>query len=101
MKPKFSPYLFFHICCFITTVFAIDVVNIEGFVIDDVGSPLVGSNIIIKNTTHGGATNTDGFYQFSIPIEVAQSSPLVFASYIGYRSIIDTLFYNNEKEIIK
>ena len=101
MKLKLSLYSFLYYCCFFATVSAIDLVNIEGYVINDIGSPLVGSNIIIKNTAYGGATDTDGFYQFSIPIEVARSSPLIFASYIGYRSTVDTLLYNNEKEIIK
>ena len=101
MKLKLSLYSFLYYCCFFATVSAIDLVNIEGYVINDIGSPLVGSNIIIKNTAYGGATDTDGFYQFSIPIEVARSSPLIFASYIGYRSTVDTLLYNNEKKIIK
>ena len=101
MKLKLSFYSFLYYCCFFATVSAIDLVNIEGYVINDIGSPLVGSNIIIKNTAYGGATDTDGFYQFSIPIEVARSSPLIFASYIGYRSTVDTLLYNDEKEIIK
>ena len=88
MKLKLSLYSFLYYCCFFATVSAIDLVNIEGYVINDIGSPLVGSNIIIKNTAYGGATDTDGFYQFSIPIEVARSSPLIFASYIGYRSTV-------------
>ena len=54
MKPKLCLNFFLFYCCFFANVSAIDLVNIEGYVINDIGSPLVGSNIIIKNTAYGG-----------------------------------------------
>jgi len=101
MNSKIVLYLILFTNYSFTFLSAIDIINVEGYVIDDVGVPLAGSNIIIKNSSYGGATNIDGFYQFSIPEEVAKTKPLISASYIGYRSTIDTLYYTNEGVIIK
>lgn len=58
-------------------------ITVKGKVTDaSNGSPLPGVNIIVKGTTHGTATNTNGMYQLS---NVASNDTLVY-SYIGYIS---------------
>ncbi|MFZ6012471.1 MAG: carboxypeptidase-like regulatory domain-containing protein, partial [Bacteroidota bacterium] len=68
--------------------------NVSGRVSDEKGAPFPGVNIVVKGTTQGTATDSDGKYFIEVPDE---SSILVF-SFVGYageeiavagRSVID------------
>jgi len=68
--------------------------NISGVVKDDTGQPVPGVNVLVKGTTNGTSTDSDGKYSLSIPVKDA----LLVFSFIGYvnqevsvsgRSIID------------
>ncbi|MFQ5603341.1 MAG: SusC/RagA family TonB-linked outer membrane protein [bacterium] len=62
-------------------------VTIKGVVFDDVGNPLPGANVYIKNTTFGSATDTDGAYSFHVPPENVRGQEVVLeAQFIGFRS---------------
>src|SRR5690554_2026781 len=66
-----------------TTLAFSQTVNVKGTVKDlESGQPLIGVNIIVKNTTKGASTDFDG--NFSID-GVALNSILVF-SYVGYQN---------------
>ena len=70
MKLKLSLYSFLYYCCFFATVSAIDLVNIEGYVINDIGSPLVGSNIIIKTQPMVGLQIRMVFISFQFQLKL-------------------------------
>ena len=53
--------------------------NIQGFIFDEVGEPVIGATILIKGTNEGTITNIDGQFILSARI----GSTLVI-SYIGY-----------------
>jgi TonB-linked SusC/RagA family outer membrane protein len=55
-------------------------IKVSGQVVDDTGQPLPGVNIVIKGTTQGTTTDSDGRYAIDAPNEDAI---LVF-SFIGY-----------------
>ena len=52
--------------------------NIQGFIFDEVGEPVIGATILIKGTNEGTITNIDGQFILSARI----GSTLVI-SYIG------------------
>ena len=54
--------------------------DISGSVTDDDGSPLIGANIIVKETTIGTIADIDGFYTLSVP----QDAESVMVSFTGY-----------------
>jgi len=55
--------------------------KVSGTVLDNLGEPLAGVNIVEKGTTNGTLTDIDGNYS----LNVAKGKTLVF-SFIGYRS---------------
>lgn len=58
----------------------IDSKTIKGKVTDESGSPIPGVNILIKGTTRGIGSSSDGTYSISVPDE---NATLVF-SFVGY-----------------
>lgn len=55
--------------------------NITGKVVDGIGEPVIGANVVVKGTTNGTITDLDG--NFSIE---ADSKSVLNVSYIGYLS---------------
>lgn len=55
--------------------------TIKGIILDEIGTPVIGANVVIKGTSNGTITNIDG--EFSL-----QASPgmVIQISYIGYLS---------------
>ncbi len=73
--------------------------NISGTVRDtNSGSPLVGVNVYLIDTSLGAATNEKG--QYIIP-NVKMGSYLIKADYIGYLSLTDSVIVSGETTIIK
>jgi len=56
--------------------------TVKGNVTDSKGEPLPGVNIMIKGTSRGTSTNTQGFYQIDVP---DRNAILIF-SYVGFTS---------------
>ena len=54
---------------------------LKGLVLDSSGEPVVGAGVIIKGTTHGTVTGTDG----SFSLQAAPNATLVLSS-IGYKA---------------
>ena len=70
--------------CF-SLLFAGDTGKIVGNTTDsETGEVLSGVNIVLKGTSMGSASNTDGNY---IILNVPAASYTITASYIGYKSI--------------
>lgn len=53
--------------------------RITGKVIDEMGDPIIGANVVEKGTTNGTITNADGDYMLEIP-----NNAILHFSYIGY-----------------
>lgn len=56
--------------------------KIEGKVVDESGEPLIGVNILVKNSSKGTATDMNGAFS----LEVSPSDVLVFR-YVGYATV--------------
>ena len=59
-------------------------VTVQGRVASETGEVLPGVNVLVKGTSNGTATNSNGNYALTIPDEQAGGT-LIF-SYIGYAS---------------
>jgi TonB-dependent starch-binding outer membrane protein SusC len=63
-------------------LFAQNTMNVKGKVTDDTGAPLPGVNVVLKGSSTGTTTDTDGVFNMNVP---GSDAVLVF-SFIGYRS---------------
>ena len=71
---------------------ALDLVTVSGIVTSNSGQELAGANILIIGTSTGTATDIRGRYSFEILRESNPKSLIVVkASYIGYKSKLDTI----------
>ena len=78
--------------------------SIRGKVQDGTGQPLPGVSVVVKGTTQGSTTNSDGNYQLS----VADNSAVLIFSFVGYlskevpvgsQSVIDLTMLEDEKAL--
>lgn len=78
-------FLFFIACivCAPSSILAQVSTQIQGYVKDVAGNPLIGSTVYLEGTTKGAATDIDGFYRIE---NVETGSYNLIASYIGYRT---------------
>ena len=58
-------------------------VSITGVVVDELGEPMVGVNVVVKGTTNGTVTDLDGKY--SVSVSTNEKAIFVY-SFIGYKS---------------
>jgi len=56
---------------------------VSGRVVDEIGEPIIGANILIKGTNRGVITDTNGKFELKIPNEKPEKTVLV-ANFIGY-----------------
>ncbi|HTE31928.1 MAG TPA: SusC/RagA family TonB-linked outer membrane protein, partial [Chryseolinea sp.] len=67
----------------LTSAYAIAIEKIvSGRVVDDTSEPLPGANVVVKGTTIGTTTDSDGHYSLSVP----DNADVLVVSYIGYAS---------------
>lgn len=71
--------MLFVLCCF-SAVWAQKTVT--GTVVDNLGEPIPGVNVVVKGTTNGAMTDIDGY--FSIP--KVEENAVLHISFIGYAS---------------
>jgi len=77
----------FFITAFVFTSFVFAQSTIQGTVSDESGNPLVGANVTVEGTAHGGASGANGDYVINIPAgTVDGKTVVVMASYIGFKS---------------
>ena len=75
------------ITAFVFTSFVFAQSTIQGTVSDESGNPLVGANVTVEGTAHGGASGANGDYVINIPRgTVDGKTVVVMASYIGFKS---------------
>lgn len=58
------------------------VLNITGKVVDETGTPLIGVNVLVKDTNQGASTDFNGEFSFQ---DLDENAILIF-SYIGYQT---------------
>ena len=54
-------------------------ITVKGVVVDDLGEPVIGANVVEKGTTNGTITDVDGNFTLSVP-----SNASLEVSFIGY-----------------
>jgi hypothetical protein len=59
----------------------------KGYVLDEKNNPLIGTNLVIKETMRGTTTDKDGYFYISLP----PGTYTVNISYIGYKTVQDSL----------
>ncbi len=70
--------------CFCVTAAYAQQGTVKGKVVDDLGEPIIGANIVEKGTTNGTITDIDGNYTLSLD---DLSKAVLNASFIGYTTI--------------
>lgn len=63
--------------------------TIQGRVTDERGEPLIAANVLVKGTTLGAATDTDGRYTILVPSPAAET--VVQARFVGYKTAEQTV----------
>ena len=85
----------------ISKLTAFDAVTISGSILDISGNPLPGSNVLLINTSYGGAADINGLYTITAPTSlVSDNSANMKASFIGYRSTTNSVVFSGEKNIV-
>ncbi len=54
--------------------------SVSGIIVDDLGDPVIGTNVMQKGTTNGTVTDLDGNFTLSL----TGADPVVVVTYIGY-----------------
>ena len=68
-------------------------VTVTGTVIDDLGDPMIGANVIVRGTVIGTTTDLDGTYEINVP---AGSNVLEF-SFTGFATVDEAI---NDRRVI-
>ena len=63
------------------SVAAAQSLTVTGSVTDPEGYPLEGATVLVKGTTTGTVTNSEGRFEFNVPV-----NSILVASYLGYLS---------------
>lgn len=56
--------------------------TVTGVVIDELGEPMIGAGVLVKNTVNGAITNLDG--EYTITVDAAGGGGILIFSSIGY-----------------
>ena len=84
----------------ISNLSGFDTVTIAGSIVDVFGNPLSGANVMLINTPHGGAADTEGVYSITVPTSsVSDNNAAIRASFIGYRSTTDPVLFSGKEDI--
>ncbi|MFN4234720.1 MAG: TonB-dependent receptor [Bacteroidia bacterium] len=77
---------FFFLLLFLpTVVFAQNTGTIRGFVYDkETGEPVIFTNVVLKGTTYGAATDVNGYYSI---IKVPAGDYIISVTYLGYDTL--------------
>ena len=85
----------------VTTLVGFDTVTISGTIVDGSENPLPGANIILINTPYGGVADPQGFYSITVPTNtVSDNKATIGASFIGFRSTVDSVLFSGQKETV-
>ncbi len=73
-----------------------DSITIKGSVVDSLGKPLEGINVIFKNSNIGVATDEKGYYSIDIPESKMNKKNYLTFSFVGYK-MVDQRFYKETR----
>ncbi|MCD7936759.1 MAG: TonB-dependent receptor [Tannerellaceae bacterium] len=59
-----------------------DPITVRGTIVDEFGDPVIGANVVVKNTTNGTITDLDGHFSLTAP-----ANETLVISYIGYENM--------------
>ena len=76
-----SLWVLFALCLFPVVAYA-QSISVSGTVVDELGEPILGANIIQKGTTNGVLTDIDGNFSLKAP-----NGATLVVSYIGYETV--------------
>ncbi|MFV0565354.1 MAG: SusC/RagA family TonB-linked outer membrane protein [Flavobacteriaceae bacterium] len=79
-KESYKRFFFLLTFCFVSVAF-VNAQEIKGKVVDESNLPVIGVNVIVKNTTRGVTTDFDGNFS----IEATSKETLVF-TYVGFQA---------------
>ena len=88
MKSKFLTFLLAAVAllcaslCLSTNAYSQGKLTIEGTVLDELGEPMIGAGVLVKNTVIGVVTDLDGHY--SITVDAAGGGGILVFSSLGY-----------------
>ncbi|MGG6229847.1 TonB-dependent receptor [Tenacibaculum sp. SDUM215027] len=68
------------VALFFVTATVLGQTKITGTVVDEMGEPLPGANVVVKGTTNGSATDFDGKFM----LNASSNSGVVVVSFVGY-----------------
>jgi outer membrane receptor protein involved in Fe transport len=71
--------------------------TLKGTIKTEQGEPIVGSNVIIKNTNKGTTTDSDGTYEIKL---VEGKTYSIEVSYLGYNTIQKNIFIKSNTTIL-
>ncbi|MCF7832396.1 MAG: TonB-dependent receptor, partial [Candidatus Marinimicrobia bacterium] len=80
-----------------TLLLAAEPATFKGYVFDENKQPLVGTNIILKETLQGIATDKDGYFNLKVP----SGSYTVNISFMGYKTIEEKIVLESGKILEK
>ena len=91
-----SNYFTFAICTILAFTSNAQSTSINGIISDSYHQPLLGASISSMDKTIGTVTNVDGYFELSLPDQIAE----VVVSYIGFKSkIIKLSDFEQEMQI--
>jgi TonB-dependent starch-binding outer membrane protein SusC len=67
----------------------VTLITITGKVLDETNTPLPGVNVVLKGTTNGTVTDSDGNYSLAIPDD--QAGGTLMFSFIGYSTVEEAI----------
>jgi len=86
--------IFIMMALFLTSYFGIAQSTVSGQIVDNTGLPILGANIIEKNTTNGTVSDFDGNYTLT----VGDNAILIF-SYLGFETMEVTVGNRNTLDV--
>ena len=66
--------------------------KVNGTVLDEIGEPIIGANVVVKGTTIGTTTDLDGNFSLDVP-----EGSIITISYIGYNA--QEITYSGQSEL--
>ena len=70
--------------------------KLSGVITDEFNHPLVGTTVQLMNTQKGTTTDRHGAFIFN---NLDENTYIIKYSFLGYSTIVDTVFLNSDKEI--
>ncbi len=86
MNKRKGIYIFF--LCLISSSLICQTVSISGYVFDEKAKPIQFANVSIKGKAIGTATNQEGFYELTIPVDQKLKIEFSYVSYNTYSEYI-------------